>query len=187
MSGMTPTATGFGRSRSPWLLMLVLGFVEIVLGFIGLAYAPYVTVAMMFVFGILLMIGGGVQIARAIGSATWGGVWLHVLFAVLYEIVGVWLLVAPALAAEEITLLLAIFFVVTGVFRILGAGAAQYHGWAASLITGVVDLILGILLWLAWPASGMMFIGLCVAFDLLLAGGTWVAYAISMNRAQPAR
>ncbi len=186
MSLANPNSSFAGGARAPWGLLLVLGIAEIILGLIGLGYSVALTFAVIFVLGVLLVLGAGVHGVRAFTSRHGGQIVLHVLLALIYLIAGIYFIIQPGEAAVDVTLFLAIFLVVAGVFRIVGSAAAQYPGWGASLVSGLISVLLGILLWVQWPLSGLVFIGLCVAIELIFNGVTWVAVAL-MTRPATAR
>lgn len=84
-----------------------------------------------------------------------------------------------------LTRIIAVFLVVGGLFRLLSAVIYRYDGWIWMLISGVISLMLGIMIYREWPASGLWFIGLCVGIDLILNGWTWLMLALTMRRLEP--
>ena len=52
----------------------------------------------------------------------------------------------PEAGAVSLTLVLASFFVVGGLFRAIGAGMIQFPRWGWSAFSGIVSVVLGILL-----------------------------------------
>ncbi|MFN7289000.1 MAG: hypothetical protein ACK5ST_00045, partial [bacterium] len=50
------------------------------------------------------------------------------------------------------------------------------------LMSGVLDFILGILIWRQWPVSGLWAVGILVGVNLLSTGMAFVALAMTWKR-----
>jgi uncharacterized membrane protein HdeD (DUF308 family) len=181
MSAISPPSATASTPRNPWLLMLLLGIAMILLGTYALGHLTRVSLLAVFVLGFFLIGGGVVQLAEAFVSRRFGAIMLHLALAALYIITGIYLVVRTETATAEITLVIAIYLFVTGVFRAVGSVFARFPGWGVAVLSGLVDVVLGILLLSDWPYSGLFFIGLVVAFDLILGGITWVISALAIR------
>jgi uncharacterized membrane protein HdeD (DUF308 family) len=133
------------------------------------------------VFGVLLLIAGITEAIHAVMVRNLKGFALHLLAAALYLIAGLFMLEDPVRAAAVLTLLLAAAFLVGGILRIIFSALAHFHGWAWVLLNGVVDVILGILIWRGWPETSLWVIGLFVGIDLLFHGWSWVILALTVR------
>jgi uncharacterized membrane protein HdeD (DUF308 family) len=153
------------RYHPGWFLFL--GIVLVVLGAISMVAAFAATLATVLFFGVLLLVGGVTQIVHALSTARWRGFLLHLLGGVLYAAIGGMIIADPVSGAIGLTLLLAIFFIVGGVFKIV-LGIQAESGWFA--FSGLIDLLLGVLVWVGWPQTGTWVIGLFVGIELVLAG-----------------
>ncbi|MBX6312528.1 MAG: HdeD family acid-resistance protein [Isosphaeraceae bacterium] len=165
--------------RDYWLGFLALGIALIVLGVIALSYAVITTAAAVIVYGSFLLIGGGLQTVYAFWARQWSGFFLHLLAGVLDVVVGFLLIAHPAAGALVLTLLLAAYFLVGGIFRIVAALMTRYHNWGWLLLSGVITLLLGLMIWWQWPLSGLWVIGLFVGIDMIFNGWSWVALALA--------
>jgi uncharacterized membrane protein HdeD (DUF308 family) len=47
-----------------------------------------------------------------------------------------------------------------------------------------VSALLGILLWVHWPGSGLWFIGLAIGIELIFRGWAWIMLAVLLRRRQ---
>jgi uncharacterized membrane protein HdeD (DUF308 family) len=129
------------------------------------AFAP--TIATVLFFGILLLIAGVVQIVHALSAMRWQGFLLHLLGGILYTAIGWLMLMDPVAGAIGLTMLLAFFFILGGIFKTtLGIQAESV--WFA--FSGGLDLLLGMLIWLGWPDTGTWVIGLFLGIELVFAG-----------------
>jgi len=172
----------FQQARRNWFWYLVLGVLLIVLGVIALGYVVLTTLVSVLFFGWLLIISGIAQSIQAFQLRSWDGFFLHLLGGVLEFVVGVLIVKTPAGAALVLTLLLAAYLLVGGLFRLIAAFALWFPGswWVA--LAGLVSVLLGIAVAWEWPISGLEFIGICVGVDLILHGGSWVAFALGVRR-----
>jgi uncharacterized membrane protein HdeD (DUF308 family) len=166
--------------RQGWLF-LVLGLVAVLAGLLAISSAFVATLATVVFFGVLLVVAGLAEVIHAFLVRNLRSFALHVLAAALYLIVGVFMLEDPLHGAKLLTLLLAASFLVGGLFRILLSLAGQFPAWPWVLLNGVIDLILGILIFSGWPEVSFWVIGLFVGIDLLLHGWSWVILALSLR------
>jgi uncharacterized membrane protein HdeD (DUF308 family) len=167
--------------RRQWGLFLVLGLVAVLAGLLAVGATLIATLATVVFFGVLLVIAGIAEVIHAFMVRNLKSFALHILAAALYLIVGVFMLEDPGHAARILTLLLAASFLVGGLFRILFSLSAQFPAWPWVLLNGVVDLILGILIFSGWPETSYWVIGLFVGIDLLFHGWSWVILALSLR------
>jgi uncharacterized membrane protein HdeD (DUF308 family) len=171
--------------RGNWGWLLALGIVLVVVG-TGAVAAPWVaSLASAVAFGVLLLMGGTAQLVGAFWTRDWSGFFLSLLIGILYVVVGVLFLRDPGDALLAMTLLLACALMVGGLFRIIGSLMFQFPHWGWVLIGGIINLVLGILIWQQWPVSGLWVIGLFVGIDLIFTGWTWVMLALAIKNLKP--
>jgi uncharacterized membrane protein HdeD (DUF308 family) len=156
-----------------WKWLLASGIAFVLFAAIALGYSALVTLASVFVFGWLLVFGGIFEAVHAFKIPQWSGFLLELLVSILYVVVGALMVLNPAVGAVSLTLLIAAFFLVGGIFRIVAAAALHPPRWGWLVASGLVTLLLGILIWAQWPVSGLWVIGLFVGIDMLFAG-TWM-------------
>lgn len=168
--------------RGQWGWLLALGICLLILGVIALVDSLTATVVSMLFSGWILLLAGIVEGLQAIRHRGTGRVFLHVLNAALSIVVGVMLLRHPLEGALVFTLLLAVYFIVAAVFRIVTAfNLRRLPGWGWILFDGVATLILGLLIWLQWPISGLWVIGLFIGIDLIVVGASQVMLALALR------
>ena len=96
---------------------------------------------------------------------------------------GAWLLVNPELGAAALTLLMAAYFIATGVVK--AVAAFQLRGVAGSgwtFFSAACSVILGLLVFSGWPGTAVWLIGLIVGIDLLMYGWALIALRAAVNR-----
>jgi uncharacterized membrane protein HdeD (DUF308 family) len=181
-SALTPQLTNVEEFRRNANWFLALGIILIILGTIALGRSIFVTLASMVFLGWILIIGGVVEAGQAFWQRQWGGFFLHLLGGVLYAIVGFMIVANPQTGAMALTLLIALFFLIAGSFRIIGSLTMRFPEWRWVLLNGVVTFLLGLLIWKQWPSSALWVIGLFIGIDLILTGVSWVMLSLTAKR-----
>ena len=175
---MREELAGF-RRNSLWLVLL--GAALIVAGMIALA-APWIaSLATAVAIGVLLLVAGVAEILGAFWSRGWSGALLHLLSGALSIVVGVLCLKVPVDALLALTLLLACLLMAGGVFKIATAFSYRFEAWGWPLVSGVIDLILGVLIWLEWPVSALWVLGLFVGISLVFRGFNWIGLGLTLR------
>lgn len=148
---------------------------------IGFSCLATITNAVMWVFGVLLAAGGVTELFSALRGGARHRL-LHLLFGVLYLLVGAIIISAPAVAAIKLTLVMSIFMIVSGVFRIVYALGHPGAQRGSLLFGGVISLMLGVMIYRQWPYSGEWVIGLFLGIELIMTGWLWIAMAMAARR-----
>jgi len=177
--GQILSKVGFDVVQRNWGWFLALGIVQIILGTIALGESMLMTLFSVAMLGWLLIIGGISSIIHAFVERQWGGFFIDLLTGLFYAIAGFMMVSNPGQAAVTLTLVISLFLMIGGVFRIVEAlvGALPHRGWV--LLNGAVTLVLGIMIWRQWPLSGLWVIGLFVGIEMLLYGWSLVMLAIA--------
>ncbi|WP_152052084.1 HdeD family acid-resistance protein [Tautonia marina] len=168
--------------RANWVGFLVLGVVLIVLGSLLIGVPWIGTLAAVWMLSILLILSGITQFVAAFWVRRWSGFFLALLAGVLYAVVGILIVDHPTETAEFLTLIIAAFLIIGGVFRIAVALSLKFEGWGWTLAGGVLSTLLGLLIWRQWPEASLWVIGLFVGLEVLFTGWTWVMLALLLRR-----
>jgi len=139
-------------------------------------------VATALVYGCFMVVAGIFYLVGAFFTRGWGGFFLSLLAGVLYLAAGLILIDHPMEAAILYTVLLAVFFFVEGLFRIVAALAGQFRHWGWVLLNGVVTLLLGVLIWRQWPLSGLYVVGLFLGINLVVSGASYVSLGLAARK-----
>lgn len=165
-----------------WGWFLGLSVLLYLLGGFALSAVIYATLISVFLLGALLLAAGLAQCIMAIRAPHWSGFFLNLLSGLLSMVLGYLFIQTPGVSAITITLLMAAFFLVSGLFKIFTAISHRFHQWGWMLANGIATLLLGILLWMQWPVSGLWAIGLFLGIDLVMAASSWLIIALSLRR-----
>jgi uncharacterized membrane protein HdeD (DUF308 family) len=164
-----------------WGWFLALGMGLSVLGVFCIVYAATATVASMYFFGGVLLAAAAIECVNAVMVGKWSGFFLHLLGVLLFGVTGFLLLKHPLISAESLTVLMAAFFLVGGMFEIIAPLVMSLPETGWHVLNGAVAVLLGILLLVQWPISGLWAIGLFVGVDLLFRGITWTVFAFGLR------
>jgi len=173
---------GVEHLQKKWGWFLAIGILLIVLGMIAIGSAFTMTlasVAAMVMFGWLMILGGALQTLHAFACRSWSGFFLDLLAGILYMVMGFMIVANPLMAATALTLLIAMFLIIGGIFRIVAAIAVRYQNWIWVLLHGVINVALGAMIWKEWPASGLWVIGLFIGIDMIFNGWALVMLGIA--------
>lgn len=173
---------GTGDLKRRWRSVLWLGILLLVLGIIATSLAPFLTLATMVLLGGLLIVVGMLQGLHAFAYRRWGGFFVDLLASLLYLVVGFLIVANPGATAEALTLLIALFLIFGGIFRIAIASMIRFHNAVWLLIHGAINLLLGILIWRQWPLSGHLIIGLFVGLDLIFNGVSLIMLGLAARK-----
>jgi hypothetical protein len=121
------------------------------------------------------------EIVQAVMVGHWAGFFQHALAAILFGVLALIFLVRPMITAEVLTLVMALFFLVGGLFQIVGSAVLGFSGWGWHLIDGLITIVLGLMILAQWPASGLWVIGLFIGIDLIFYGLAWIAIALGLR------
>jgi uncharacterized membrane protein HdeD (DUF308 family) len=84
--------------------------------------------------------------------------------------------------ALVLTLIMAIYFMVIGILRIISALAMRFPSWGWVLFSGVITFILGIMIKSQWPATGLWVIGLFIGIDMIFSGWSYVMLSMAAKK-----
>jgi len=152
-------------------LAVIMGIIMVICGVLAIGSPFAVGLSVTLFVGIMLAIGGIAQCILAFGAGAFGkGLSIFVVGA-LTAAVGFYLLNQPLSGLAAITLFLAAYFVVTGIFELISAFQIRpADGWGIMLFNGIVTLLLGIMIWSEFPVSGAWAIGILFGVKLLMGG-----------------
>jgi len=172
--------------RRHWVLYLVEGIVLVVLGAFAIILPPLGTLAVTILFGWLFLVSGVVGLFTSFWMRHAPGFWWSLISAVLGVVVGLWLLAMPVSGAISLTLLLIAFFLVEGVASIMFAldHKRELSGqWGWMLVSGVVDLVLGVLILAGLPSTAAWAIGVLVGINMVFGGIALIMMALHARNA----
>lgn len=165
-----------------WGWFLAFGIILVLLGIAAVVRSFTATVASMVFFGWILIFSGIIEFVHAFMVGKWAGFFLHLLVALLFGVAGALMVFRPVISAEAVTFVMAIFFMVGGLYQFFASTWSHLPGWGWGAANGVLSTVLGVLLLTQWPVSGLWVIGLFVGIDLIFYGSAWIAMALNLHK-----
>ena len=172
---------GLDGIRSSWGWFLAFGTLLMIFGVICVTGNITATFATVLAFGWLLLISGIFALVHAFQVRSWSGFFFYFLGALLRGFTGYLLIRYPAAGAVSLTLVLASFFVVSGIFRAVSASVIQFPRWGWATFSGIVTLALGVMLLAQMPVSSIWFIGFAIGIDMIFDGAALIGLATALH------
>jgi uncharacterized membrane protein HdeD (DUF308 family) len=159
-------------------MFFVWGFLLLILGIAAISVAVLTTIISIVFIGALLMIGGAVVFFD--GFVFWRRhlptmFFMHLIVGLLYFLVGLMLVRNPLLASTTLTLILGVFYIGLGVFRMAYSSVMRMPHWVWTFFNGLICILLGAFIITSWPISGLYIIGLFVGIDLIFFASFYIA------------
>jgi uncharacterized membrane protein HdeD (DUF308 family) len=152
-------------------LSIGLSVLMIVAGFFAIAAPMAAGVAVDVVVAWLLVFSGSVHLVFSWHTRTAGGFFWELLIGVLYVGTGVYLLAHPVAGLASLTIALAIYLTLEAALEfVLGFTLRPRPGSVWLFVDGLITLILGLMIWRAWPSSSAWAIGILVGVSMLFSG-----------------
>jgi uncharacterized membrane protein HdeD (DUF308 family) len=120
--------------------------------------------------------------ARGAGSLIW-----KLLVGAAYVFLGVYLIMQPAIGVALLTLLLSSLFLIEGILHIvLFFQIRSVGGSSWILVDGIITLVLGLMIYMQWPASSAWAIGTLVGVSMIMSGVARVMLSLAVRKAAAA-
>ena len=147
------------------------GVVVVILGLLAIAM-PFITgVAVAVMVGIIMIAAGIAQFFYAFKCRSFGEGVLRFLFSLFAVLAGVSLLVQPGAGLATLTMFLAAWFFVDGIWSLVsGLRWRPFEGWGWMVFSGIVSIVLGVMIYRQFPESALWLVGVLVGVRLVFSG-----------------
>ncbi len=170
------------KRASGW--SIVLGILMILAGIVAM-FAPWEAgLVITLVVGWSAIFNGVVQIFY--GLRTHGGwhILLEIVLGIIYIIAGIYLLLHPRVGLLALTLFLASFLLVYGIFALVLAFRMKPHrAWGWVLFDGIITILLGFLIWFHWPFNADWVVGTLFGISIFISGITRLMVSLALRSA----
>jgi uncharacterized membrane protein HdeD (DUF308 family) len=167
--------------RRHWGLFLFEGIVLVVLGVLSVVVPVVASIAATLFFGWLLLVSGIVGLITTFRARHAPGFWWSLLSAVVAIVAGLLLLGWPLLGTLSLTAVLIGFLFAEGVVSIMYAlehRSALSGRWGWMLASGILDVVLGLILFAGLPGTARWALGLLLGINLLFGGWALIMMAL---------
>jgi uncharacterized membrane protein HdeD (DUF308 family) len=146
----------------------------------------------MIALGAIARINVGSDVAagmiHAFLTKEWYGFAVSLSCGVLYLIGGLLIMNEPVQGALALTILAGATLAVSGIMRIvLALEHRDMPAWGIALFSGVVSIVVGCLLYVSLPWSGLWVLGTLIAVDLVVQGVSSLYFGLALRTADQAR
>jgi uncharacterized membrane protein HdeD (DUF308 family) len=123
--------------------------------------------------GVLLVASGVSRLFLAFKMGSFGVGLLMFLLGALSIFVGGYMVARPGMALATLTIVLAAYFFVDGIFEIIWAFRLRpIKGWGWQAFSGIAALALGIMIWRQFPVSGVWAVGTLAGIHMIFGGSS---------------
>jgi uncharacterized membrane protein HdeD (DUF308 family) len=175
--------------RRHWVLFLCEGIALVILGLLAVLAPMIASVAATVFFGWILLLSGVVGLISTLRARQAPGFAWSLLSALVGIVAGVLLLAWPLLGTLSLTAVLIAFLLLEGGVSIMYAlehKSALSGRWGWMLASGMVDVFLGLLLFIGLPGTALWALGLLVGINLLFGGWALILMALHARPATAA-
>jgi uncharacterized membrane protein HdeD (DUF308 family) len=170
-----------GAVRRHWVLFLCEGIALVILGVLALLAPVVASVAATVFFGWILLVSGVIGLITTFRARHAPGFGWSLLSALVGTVAGVLLLVWPLQGTLSLTAVLIAFLLLEGAVSVMYAlehRSALSGRWGWMLASGIVDIVLGILLFAGLPGTALWALGLLLGINLIFGGWALVLMAL---------
>jgi len=162
-------------------LTIAMGVIILLMGMFAMG-SPFVAgVSLAIAVGFMLIIGGVSQLVFAFKART--GLF-SIILGILTVIAGGYMVSNPGVALATMTLILAIYLVISGIFEVMMAFQVKPDkGWGWALFSGIISVVLGAMIWSQFPISGAWTVGTLIGIKLFLSGWTLLMFGLTARAA----
>ena len=166
-------------SKSLMLMGIVLSIFGVILLASPMAAGEFVIMGV----AVVLVITGVAQVIQSFRSPGSADRIVSAILGVVVAGLGVMVWSNPEIGSGFLMVLLMIFFVVNGLWKLTTAWRFRgASGWIWLMLSGLVSLVFVWLLWSQWPVAGAWVIGVFIGIDLLLTGLSMIVLAVTARR-----
>jgi len=173
--------SGMAEVKKFWGWFLVLGILLMALGILCIVKAQGATGFSILALGWVLVISAVFWFVNAFLTLNWSLFFLCLLNALIRGAVGYLLIRHPSAGAEGVTMVLAVLFIVAGLYRIIGASVIKFPQWWLMVLAGIVSVGLGVYVIANWSTTSTFFLGILIGVDLIFDGAALTAFAAAIR------
>ena len=178
---MAETALVTVKRASGW--SIVLGILMIVAGMCAIASPLFAGVLIVYIVAWTAIFNGGAQIVYGFRAHSGGRMVLELLLGLLYIVAGVFILMHPGGGLLALTLVIACFLLIYGIFALVLAFQLRPHaGWGWVLFDGIITILLGLMIWAHWPVNSEWVVGTLVGISFIVSGVSRLMLSLAVRR-----
>lgn len=178
------SGAGLPDGRSNTGVIKGVGILLMVLGAIAILVPALASFTVTIFIGWVLVFASVFLFASAFSNRSGFHLFIGIIWALLALIAGLWLLIDPGQGTRTLTLIVMLYFLVSGVFKLgvsVGNRGTPGIGWLA--INGVLSVIIGLIILADMPEAANWAIGLLLGIDFIFSGWGLINFAGAARKA----
>lgn len=181
---LTTAISDLSKSRG-WLIGG--GILSVFVGFMAMSFPLLFSIVIAQLLGFFALGSGIIAVALAIVGKHSSHRVLEALLGIVRIIAGIVLLTCVTSSIEVITLIVAVFLFVEGLFLAVAAVKMRAHqGWVWTLINAIASIVLGGMIYVRWPSDSAWVLGLLFGINLIFSGSSLMALGFAAPKQQSA-
>ncbi len=170
---ITTSATDEQAISSTWIN--VIAILMIVLGMVAIVFPFFSTITATIYLGWIFIFAGIAQIVYAVQLRNLGQFTGKLILGILYLLAGFFVLINPFEGVFVFTLALGISIFIQGIIQVSMAFQIRRlsSNWGWMLVSGIIGIIFGILVWSITPFAASWLIGTLIGVNIL-SDGVWM-------------
>jgi uncharacterized membrane protein HdeD (DUF308 family) len=172
------------RVRGSSTRLFWVGLALTLVGIAAILFPILSTLAATLVVGWVFLFAGAFMLVGAFSIHGTGPFFGALLISLLSIAAGLFLLFNPLAGAAALTIMIAILFIIQGVFELAFAFEMRPHpGWVWMAISGAASLVLGVVIAGGWPGTSLFALGLLLGINFVTTGLGYLFVARAMKPA----
>lgn len=177
LGAMAQSIAGKVKKASGWYIALGIGL--ILAGIVMIGRPLYAGVALTTLLGMLFIFAGVLYLLNTFMAMSAGGALFRILLGLINIGAGAWLLTRPIQGLQALTVFLGVALVLGGISKLMLARAMTgIPGTGGVLISGVMSILLAVLIFMRFPSSSEVVIGVFIGIDFIMSGWSLTMIAI---------
>jgi uncharacterized membrane protein HdeD (DUF308 family) len=161
-------------------LIIATGILLLLLGVFAMGSPLVAGLSLALMIGIALFIAGIGQLIFAFKARS--GLFAYIL-SILTIVTGAYMTSRPGGALATLTIFLALFLISSGIVEALMAFRFRpIAGWGWAILSGIISVLLGLMIWRQFPLSGAWAIGILIGIRMFFNGLTLVMLGLAARK-----
>ncbi len=159
------------KLKASWGWLVAFGIVSLIGGFLCFSNPLQATITADYLAAFFFILLGVAQIIQAFSIREWGGFLWTIAVGLLTLLVGAVLIGNPVAGAASLTVLVGILMFLLGGAKIAySVSLRPVSGWVWILVSGILSVILGIIIFTNFPWAAVTVLGLFLGVELTFNG-----------------
>lgn len=169
------------KHASGW--SIVLGILMIVAGILAISSPLVAGVVAVYIVAWTAIFSGAAQLVYGFRAHSGGKMALEILLGLLYIAAGVFILTHPGGGLLALTLIIACFLLIYGVFDLVLAFQLRPHsGWGWVLFDAIITILLGGMIWAHWPVNAGWVVGTLLGISFIASGVSRLMLSLAVRK-----